>query len=74
MLKEQKSYKKTLAQNALTFNEYALKVQTSENILRQIAPSRLPAKPSYDKFRTDTELAHFLRVFLRGNKGNYFKK
>ena len=39
---------------ALTNNLYALKLQTSEHILRQTVAPKLTARPSYDKFRKDT--------------------
>ena len=54
----------------LALSQYALKVQTSETILRQTAAPKVPAKPSFDKFGKDTQIAHFLRFFKGGTKGN----
>ena len=36
--------------------------------------SKAPAKPGYDKFRKDTQIAHFLRFCKGGTKGNLAKK
>ena len=51
-----------------------LKVQSSGSILAQTAPPKVPANPSYNKFRKDTKIGHFWRFFKGGTKGKWLKK
>ena len=64
----------TPAQIRRSPNWYALKVQSSENILTQTAPQNALAKLSSSKFSKDTKIGHFLKFFKRGTKGKSFKK
>ena len=66
--------KHTPAQNRRSLNMYVLKVQSSENILTQTAPPKLPAKPSSSIFSKDTKIGYFLKFFKGGTKGKWFKK
>ena len=63
----------TPAQIRRSPNWYALKVQSSENILTQTAPQNVLAKPSSSKFSKDTKIGHFLKFFKGGTKGKSFK-
>ena len=53
---------------------HALIVHSSDNFSAQTASPKAPAKPGYDKFRKDTQIAHFLRFCKGGTKGNLAKK
>ena len=55
-------------------NYYALKVQSSDNIVPQTAALKVPPIPSNDKFRKDTKIFHFLKFFKGGTKGKSLKK
>ena len=55
-------------------NWYALKVQSSDNIVPQTAAPKVPASPSYGKFGKDTKIGHFLKFFIGGTKGKSPKK
>ena len=63
-------YKNALAQIASPPNWYALEVQTSHNMLLQIAAPKVPMKPSDGKVGKDTLIAQFLRFRKGGAKGN----
>ena len=41
---------------------------------RKTAPPKVPANPSYNKFRKDTKIGHFWRFFKGGTKGKWVKK
>ena len=62
------------AQTALSFNYYALKVQSSENILAQTAPPKVLAVLSFSRFVKDTKIGHFLKFFKGGTKKKLQKK
>ena len=49
-------------------------MQTSDNILTQTAPPKLPAKPSYGKSSKATQIGHFRRFCIGGTKGKPPKK
>ena len=66
--------KNTLPQIPSSINQYALKVQSSDNIVRPSAALKVPAIWSDDKFRKDTKIGHFLKFFKRGTKGKSLKK
>ena len=66
--------KNTPAQIRWSLNCFALKVQSSENILTQTAPQKVLAKPSSSKFSKDTKIGHFLKFFKGGTKGKSLKK
>ena len=66
--------KNTPSQIRRSPNWYALKLQSSENILTQTAPQNALAKPSSRKFSKDTKIGHFLKFFKEGTKGKSFKK
>ena len=66
--------KNTLPQIPSSINQYALKVQSSENIVPQTAALKVPAIWSNDKFRKDTKIGHFLKFFKGGTKGKSLKK
>ena len=53
--------KSTLAQIALSSNQYALKVQRLEKIQAQTAAQKLPKQRSYGNFRKGTQNLHFLK-------------
>ena len=65
--------KSTLAQMALSFNLYALKVQRLEKIFAQTAALKVPEWPSYAKFCNVTQNPHFLKKCKGGTKGNLSK-
>ena len=64
----------TLPQISSSINQYALKVQSSDNIVLQTAALKVPAIPSNDQFRKDTKIGHFLKFFKGGTKGKSLKK
>ena len=66
--------KNTLPQIPSSINQYALKVQSSDNIVPQTADLKVPAIPSNDQFRKDTKIGHFLKFFKGGTKGKSLKK
>ena len=66
--------KNTLPQIPSSINQYALKVQSSDNIVPQTAALKVPAIPSNDQFRKDTKIGHFLKFFKGGIKGKSLKK
>ena len=66
--------KNTLPQISSSINQYALKVQSSDNIVPQTAALKVPAIPSNDQFRKDTKIGHFLKFFKGGTKGKSLKK
>ena len=66
--------KNTREQTQRSPNWYALRVQSSENILTQTALPKLPAKSSSSQFSKDTKIGHFLKFFKGGTKGKSFKK
>ena len=66
--------KNTLPQIPSSINQYALKVQSSENIVPQTAALKVPAIPGNGKFRKDTKIGHFLKFFKGGTKGKSLKK
>ena len=68
-----KRSKSTFAQIALSFYQYALKVQRLEKILAQNASPRVPEWPSYGNFRQVTQNPHFPKKFKGGTKGNFSK-
>ena len=57
--------KSTLAQMALSSNQYALKVQRLEKILAHKAAPNVPEWPSYGNFRQVTQT----RIFSKCEKG-----
>ena len=63
--------KSTLAKIALSFNQYALKLQRLENIVAQTADPKVPEWPSYRNFRKITQEAHFLKKCKGETKGNF---
>ena len=62
------------AANPSSINLYALKVQSSDNIVSQTTALKLPAIPSNDQFGKDTKIGHFLKFFKRGTKRKSLKK
>ena len=66
--------KSTLRQISSSINQYALKVQSSDNIVPQIAALKVPAIPSNSQFLKDTKIGHFLKFFKEGTKGKSLKK
>ena len=66
--------KNTLPQIPFSINQYALKVQSSDNIVPQTAALKVPAIPRNGQFRNDTEIGHFLKFFKGGTKGKSLKK
>ena len=64
----------TLPQIPSSINQYALKVQSSDNIVPQTAALKVPAIPSNNQFGKDTKIGHFLKFFKRGTKGKSLKK
>ena len=66
--------KSTLPQFPSSINYYALKVQSSDNIVPQTAALKLPAIPSNGQFRKDTKIGHSLKFFKGGTKGKSLKK
>ena len=62
------------AANKSSINWYALKVQSSDNIVPQTAALKVPAIPSNDQFPKDTKIFHFLKLFKGGTKGKSLKK
>ena len=67
-------YKNTLPQIPSSINWYALKVQSSDNIVPQTAALKVPAIPSNGQFRKDTKIGHFLKFFKGGTKRKSLKK
>ena len=65
--------KSTLAEMALSCNQYTLKVQRLGKILAQKAAQRVPELPSYGNFRMVTKNPHFLKKFKEGTEGNFSK-
>ena len=65
--------KSTLAQIALSSNQYALKVQRLHKILAHKAAPKVPEWPSYGNFRKVTQYPHFLKKYKGGTKGNFSK-
>ena len=53
---------------------YALKAQSSENILAQTAAPKVPAVSSFGQFSKVTKIGHFLRFSKGGTKGKLPKK
>ena len=66
--------KNTMPQIPSSINQYALKVQSSDNIVPQTAALKVPAIPSNGQFRKDTKIGHFLKFFKGGTKGKSLKK
>ena len=66
--------KNTLPQIPISINQYALKVQSSDNIVPETAALKVPAIPSNDQFCKDPKIGHFLKFFKRGTKGKWLKK
>ena len=64
----------TLPQIPSSINQYALKVQSSDNIVPQTATLKVPTIWSNDKFRIDTKIGHFLKFFKGATKGKSLKK
>ena len=64
----------TLPQIPSSINQYALKVQSSDNIVPQTAALKVPAIPSNGQFCKDTKIGHFLKFFKGGTKGKSLKK
>ena len=71
---KKKARKNTLAPMLSCPNYNFLKVLTSQNILLQTAPLKVPVKPSYVKFAKGTPSARFLKFCKVGTRGNYCKK
>ena len=65
--------KSTLAQMALSSNQYALKVQRLDKILAHKAAPKVPEWPSYGNFCKVTQNPHFLKKCKGGTKGNFSK-
>ena len=65
--------KSTLAQMALSSNQYALKVQRLDKILAHYAAPKVPEWPSCGNFRQVTQNPHFLKKCKEGTKGNFPK-
>ena len=65
--------KSTLAQMALSSNQYALKVQRLDKILAHKAAPKVPEWPSYGNFCKVTQNPHFLKKCKEGTKGNFSK-
>ena len=53
---------------------FPVKAQSSGNFSAQTAAPKVPANPSYDKFRKETQIALFLRFCKGGTKANLAKK
>ena len=66
--------KSTLAQMALSSNQYALKVQRLEKIQAQTAAQKTPELPSYGNFCMVTKNPHFLKKFKGGGPREIFQK
>ena len=58
--------KSTLAQMALSSNQYPLKVQRLDKILAHKAPPKVPEWPSYGNFRHITQTLIFWKTAKRG--------
>ena len=65
--------KSTLAETALSSNQYALKVQRLDKILAHKAAPKVPEWPSYGNFCKVTQNPHFLKKCKGGTKGNFSK-
>ena len=69
-----KRSKSTFAQIALSFYQYALKVQRLEKILAQNASPKVQEWQSYGKFRKVTQNPNFSKKKREGGtKGNFSK-
>ena len=66
--------KDTLPQISSSINQYAVKVQSSENIEPVTAALKVPAIPSNDQFRKNTKFGHFVKFFKGETKGKSLKK
>ena len=64
----------TLPQIPSSINQYALKVQSSGNIVPHTAALKMPAILSNGQFGKDTKIGHFLKFFKKGTKGKSLKK
>ena len=49
-------------------------MQSSDNIVPQIAALKVPAIPSNGQFRKDTKIGHFLKFFKGGDQGKMTQK
>ena len=49
-------------------------MQSSDNIVPQIAALKVPAIPSNGQFRKDTKIGHFLKFFKGGDQGKIAQK
>ena len=58
---------------ALSFNQYALKVQRLDKILAHKAAPKVSEWASYGNYRKVTQNPHFLEKCNRGTKGNFSK-
>ena len=65
--------KRTLAQMALSSNQYTLKVERLDKILAQTAATKVPEWPSFGNSRKVTQKPHFLKKCKGGTKGNFSK-
>ena len=65
--------KSTLAQMALSSNQYALKVQRLDTILAHKAAPKVPEWPSNGNFRQVTQTPIFVKR-AKGGPGKIFKK
>ena len=65
--------KSTLAQMALSSNQYALKVERLDKILAQKTAPKVPEWPSYGNFCKVTQNPHFPKKCKGGTKGNCSK-
>ena len=65
--------KSTLAQIALSSNQYALKVQRLEKILAHKAAPKVPEWPSYGNLGKVTQKPPFLKKCKGGTKRNFSK-
>ena len=65
--------KGTLAQMALSPDQYPLKVQRLDKMLALKAAPKVPEWPSYANFRNVTQKPHFQKKCKWGTKGNFSK-
>ena len=65
--------KGTLAQMALSPDQYPLKVQRLDKMLALKAAPKVPEWPSYANFRNVTQKPNFLKKCKGGTKGNFSK-
>ena len=68
-----KDPKSTLAQMALSFIYYALKLERLDNIWTQKAAPKVPACQCYGNLGKVTQNPHFLKKCREGKKGNFSK-